>query len=219
MECSTLQEAAWHSIKDLPDRQRWKAFINRLCVLVFGEYLREDHLSLPLLPEFEKLSEYLEGAAIAINRKRLVLVPTEAWDVDEMRVMSEWVDVPSLAADYFVAARVDIERHLLQLYGFCTHARLIQKGERDERDRTISLSQYDLLDMSALFPSLKLCPDEQTKGAIEPLPPIDSLATKEIHDSISAIGFWATRRKVPEAQWKALLNNESTRKRILSLLP
>lgn len=71
--------------------------------------------------------------------------------------------------------------------------------------------------MSVLFAALKLCPEGETKGSIDPLPTLAEAAAQEIFDSIAAVGFWAARRKIPEDLWKALLDNESTRERIWAL--
>ncbi|PSO81051.1 MAG: hypothetical protein BRC41_15925 [Cyanobacteria bacterium QH_9_48_43] len=52
----------------------------------------------PALPSFW---EVVNGTAIALSGVRLVLIPSEAADLSELRVPQEWVDIPSWGGDYY----------------------------------------------------------------------------------------------------------------------
>ena len=45
--------------------------------------------------------EFVNGTAILLNERRVVLIPSEAIDNRELEVPQEWVDIPSWVADFY----------------------------------------------------------------------------------------------------------------------
>ena len=66
----------------------------------------------------ENLWEFVTGFALNLGKSRLVIIPSETIDTDEFSVPQEWVDIPELAADYYLAVQVNFEDRWLRVWGF-----------------------------------------------------------------------------------------------------
>jgi len=85
-------------------------------------------------------------------------------------VPQEWVDIPELAADYYLAVQVNPDSGGSG-FGDTTHLQLKSDGNYDPSDRTYCLDEDDLIDdLNILWVARQLCPQEPTKSAITALP-------------------------------------------------
>src|SRR3712207_1878837 len=112
------QERAWQQAQSQSNAiARYNTYLNRACLNTFiswlEDWLQEEPLPQPLIwPDEASLVSILEvvnGTAIQIGKTRLVLIPSETMDFEELCVPQEWVDIPCWAADYYLALQVDMD--------------------------------------------------------------------------------------------------------------
>ncbi|MEO1006795.1 MAG: DUF1822 family protein, partial [Cyanobacteria bacterium J06638_38] len=161
--------------------------------------------------------EVVNGTAIVIQGAKLVLIPTEASDLSELRVPQEWIDLPQWTADYYLGVQVNVDEGYLRIWGYTTHQKLKQEGVFSYGDRTYSLTDDQLItDINALWVARELCPDEVTQAAVEP---ITELAPAQVNSLIERLGSQSQllpRLAVPFATWGALIQNPDWCQRLAS---
>jgi hypothetical protein len=194
---------------------RWNAHLNQVCLESLLEWIRADHApdASSWLPERQMSTvwEFVNGGMITIGQTRLALIPTEAID-DEFVVPQEWVDIPSWVADYYLAVQVQIEPEAeeswVRVWGYATHADLKTNGRYDVDDRTYSLEPTHLTqDWSALWVTLRFCPDAVTRAAVAPLPELPTPQAENLIQRLSHATVTFPRLSIPFELWGALLES------------
>jgi Protein of unknown function (DUF1822) len=126
----------------------YNARLNQLCLTKVGAWLAQNEIShRPSFneTEFSTIWDVVTGCAIEIGKLRLILIPSENLDRDELRVPQEWLDLPNWAGDYYLGVQIDLESNLLNVWGFAAHQALKDRGRYSERDRTYSLDSDSLV--------------------------------------------------------------------------
>lgn len=158
-----LQEQAWTCSRTHSTRwAQWNSYINRICLQSVLPWLQTEINSQAtlLFQDWERIN----GSAIALGQKRLILVPDLSIDRSEIRVPQFWVDNANHAGDYYFAIQVDPDDAWIQIWGYTTHHQLKAIGEYDSRDRCYSLAMESLiLDINVFSVVQLLCPDEPTR--------------------------------------------------------
>lgn len=191
----TIQNQAWEQSKFFATpTSRYQAYLNYICLGAVLPWLREDYISQAKpWPSFAALPSFWElvnGFAIALNSTRFILISSETIDLSELRVPQEWVDVPSWAGDYYLAAQVEPDECWVRIWGYCTHEQIKCKGRYDASDRAYCLDENDIIkDLSVLWVTKQLCKDETTRAAIQQIQPntlgqIEPRRSGRIFDSI-----------------------------------
>ncbi len=199
--------------------RRWNAYLNQICLSTFLPWLREEynHSATPWSNASARVSiwEVVNGTAIVFGTTRMVLIPTEAIYLSELRVPQEWVDIPSWAADYYLAIQVNAEEGCIRISGYATHEKLKTKGSYDLGDRAYCLDEEELIpDLNILWVTRQLCPTEPTRSLVTPL---KSLTLKHAENLIHHLGnpsVTTPRLSVPFAIWGALLEHGGWRQRL-----
>ena len=154
--------------------------------------------------------EVVNGTLINIDGAKIVLIPSEAEDLSELRVPQEWIDIPEWTADYYLAVQVNVDSGYVRVWGYATHQQLKNDGNFSHGDRTYSLSDDRLItDIDVLWVSRELCPNEVTQAAVEP---IDNLADAQADNLIERLGSQGQllpRLAVPFTTWAALIRNKT----------
>ncbi|WP_254173194.1 DUF1822 family protein [Planktothrix pseudagardhii] len=201
------------------DAAYYRAYINRLCLNSLLPVLQdeaEQNQSPQVFPSAEFLPsiwEFINGMAINIGKSRLVIIPSEAMDTEEICVPQEWVDIPEWAGDYYLAVQVNLEDQWLRVWGFTTHRKLKSEGRYDPSDRTYSLDSEDLFEnLNTLWVSLKLCQEE--KAVIEPLPKLSTNQIERFLSELSKPSSYSPRLKIPFVQWGAFLASDNLREQL-----
>lgn len=196
---------------------RWNAILNSICLNTVLPWLTEYapqakvEFNSAALPSFWEL---VNGTAIGMNTTRLVLIPSETIDPSELRVPQEWVDIPSWAADYYLAVQVS-DQGWVRIWGYTTHQQLKVKGHCDPSDRTYSLDEEDLiLDLNVLWVARQLCPQEPTRGASTPLPALPLAQAENLLQRLGDPAISTPRLEVPFEFWGALLEHGGWRQRL-----
>jgi Protein of unknown function (DUF1822) len=197
---------------------RWQNYLNQVALAVFLPWLQaeEDATAKIQWQQAEQAAiwEVVNGTAIAIKNAKLVLIPSEADDLGELRVPQEWIDLPNWAANYYLAVQVNVDAGYVRVWGYATHQQLKQ-GSFNQSDRTYSLSDDELIgDLNALWVARALCPNEVTQAAIEPLPELAPTHADNLIESLGNPAQLLPRLAVSFATWGALLQNSSWFRRL-----
>jgi hypothetical protein len=193
---------------------RWQAYLNQLVVLTLLPWLREENDTAKV--SSKNAWELVNGTAIETDEFRLVLVPTMAMDLDELRVPQEWLDIPSWAADYYLAVEVNPDEAYIRVYGYTTHLKLKNEGIYDPLDRTYSLpAENTTADLNVLWLSRQLCPAEILKSSIAALPAPAVTQANNLVDRLGNPSLVLPRLEVPFTTWGALLENDSWRSALI----
>jgi hypothetical protein len=186
---------------------------NQLCLTKVDEWLTG--LEIDYTPSFTELEmhslwDVVNGCAIDIDKTRLILIPTNTLDRDEIRVPQEWVDLPNLHGDYYLAVQLDTDEKLLNIWGFTSHRTLKQRGEYNPLDRTYSLpSELLVADLDILWMAQELNLNEIV--ATPELPALSLDRALELLQQLSTPSPYSPRTKIEFAQWGSILNNPNLR--------
>jgi Protein of unknown function (DUF1822) len=202
---------------------RWRAYINQICVYAFSDWT--SHLdsiqaivwcSFPGTPAFW---EFVNGTVVLLEERRIVLIPSEAIDDSELEVPQEWVDIPSWAADYYLAVQVNASGDWVRFWGYTTYQNLKSKGNYDFIDRTYCLDARHLTkDFNAFWVNYQFCKQEPS---ILTKPTLSELSTATAENLLQRLTHNAVtfhRLAVPFTTWGALLENEQWRQQLYQRL-
>ncbi|NJM69836.1 MAG: DUF1822 family protein [Scytonema sp. RU_4_4] len=216
----TIQAQSWQQsqVYATPS-SRWCAYINQICLYAFLNWIStEDFPSANVWyssPGTSAFWEFVNGTAILLEGRRVVLIPSEAIDDSELEVPQEWVDIPSWAADYYLAVQVKPDGEWVRIWGYTTHEELKSLAHYDSVDRTYCIDARHLTkDLNAFSLSYQFCGGEEMKAAIAPLP---QLSTEQAENLVQRLGNSSVtfpRLAVPFTTWGALLENEQWRQRL-----
>ena len=196
---------------------RWQAYLDQLCLDIFLPWLKAEYApaAVATFPETSSPREIVAGCSLTLGNRRIVLIPTDTIDEDELRVPREWLDLPDWSADYYLAVRVDLDEGGLVIWGWATHAQLTSQGEYDDFDRTYSLSGDELsADTSVVWTAIELGVTEQTQVAVSPLPEVDEVQAQNLVRRLGNPELATPRLEVPFELWGALLESEDWRGQI-----
>ncbi|NMG07452.1 DUF1822 family protein [Brasilonema sp. UFV-L1] len=216
----TLQAQSWQQsqVYATPS-SRWCAYMNQICLYAFLDWISTEDFpqasvwyTFPGTPAFW---EFVNGTAILLDNRRVVLIPSEAIDDSELEVPQEWVDIPNWAADYYLAVQVKPDDEWVRIWAYTTHEELKSLAHYDSVDKTYCIDARHLTkDLNAFSLSYKFCGEEQMKTAIAPLP---QLSTQQAENLVQRLGNFSvtfSRLAVPFTTWGALLENEQWRQRL-----
>lgn len=202
------------------DVARWNAYVNYLCLNTFVSWIQEEPdlqdspLVWPHRNALPSIWEVVNGTAIGLGQTRLVLIPSETTDIDKLCVPKEWVDIPSWAAEYYLAVQMNLEGDdcWIRVWGFTTYQKL-RKGRYDSVKRTYSLERKDLIEsLNAMWVARELCPEE--KPVVEPLPTLSSNQAERLLEQLSQKTPYFPQLEVPFEEWGALLANDEWRQQL-----
>ncbi len=216
----TDREQAWRLSQNYSnDAARWNAYLNHLCLNVLIPWIQEESDS-PIPPKvwpsreaLPSIWEIVNGTVVTLGETRIALIPSEAIDRSEFGVLSEWVDLTSWAADYYLAVQVNPDDLWLQVWGFTTHSQLKSQGYYDRFDRSYTLEGDDLIEnLNALWVSLELCSNE--KAALAEIQSLSGKEAEDIVQELSQVSDRSPRLEVEFEKWAALLENHTYRQQL-----
>lgn len=188
---TTIQAQSWQQSQVYAtSSSRWCAYINHICLHAFLDWISTEDFpqasvwySFPGTPAFW---EFVNGIAILLEGRQVVLIPSEAIDDRELEVSQEWVDIPSWAADYYLAVQVKPDGEWIRIWGYTTHKELKSLAHYDSVDRTYCIdAQHLTKDLNAFSLSYQFCRGEEMKAAIAPLP---QLSTEQAENLVQQLG-------------------------------
>ncbi|MFN6497051.1 MAG: DUF1822 family protein [Nostoc sp. DedQUE01] len=216
----TIQAQSWQQSQIYAtSSSRWCAYINQICLHAFLDWISTEDFqrasvwySFPGTPAFW---EFVNGTAILLEGRRIVLIPSEAIDDGELEVPQEWVDILSWAADYYLAVQVKPDSEWIRIWGYTTHEELKSLAHYDSVDRTYCIdARHMTKDLNAFSLSYQFCQGEEMKAAIDLLPQLSTEQAENLVRRLGNASFRFSRLAVPFITWGALLENEQWRQRL-----
>ncbi|MHC5769636.1 MAG: DUF1822 family protein [Nostoc sp.] len=216
---TTQNQADLHSQAFSNASSRYQAYINQLCLGAILLWLQEDWTpqtkvwpTTTALPSFWEL---VNGIALTLDTTRLVLVPSEAIDLSELRVPQEWVDIPSWVGDYYLAVQVEPDEGYVKVWGYCSHEKLKTQGSYDASDRTYSLDATDIInDISVLAMARQLCPEEPTRSVIAEIPSLSPQQAENLIARLANPEILTPRQEIPFQLWGGLIQHGGWRQNL-----
>jgi hypothetical protein len=192
---------------------KYHARLNRLSLYALQSWIESqaDKFDRPieLFPSAEGLPwiwEITNGTALNIGNTRLVIIPSDFIDTEELIVPQEWVDVPSWAGNYYLAVQVDEENGRICLWGYISYDEVKKLGKFDDIYRNYHLDREDLHDD---FEVLWL--DCQINTAVqlqqEALPQVDDATAERLIAKIETPNIFSPRLDLKFDDLKNILND------------
>jgi Protein of unknown function (DUF1822) len=190
--------------------------LNQICLQQTQAWLTE--IGINSTPTFTpsqiaSIWDVVNGSALTIEKRRLILIPTDQLDRDELRVPQEWVDIPAWIGDYYLAVQIDLETQSMNIWGYTTHRTLRETGTYNAIDRTYSISsdflitELDILWMAQLL-------DLQEITTVPPLPNLALDRSQTLINQLSHPSPYSPRLDLDFHTWAAVLSNNNLRENL-----
>jgi hypothetical protein len=206
---------AWQQCETLPDSAgRWRTYLHRLAAAALETWIQEaGDEAAQLWPPSDpaEVWQLVDGLALTLGTRRIVVMLSETIDAATLQVPQEWVDIPDWAADYYLAAHVDVDEQRLVLWGYTTHAQVKTQGTYEASDRTYTLSDADLIqDFSVFWVAQQL--EQRQTARIAALPPLPTTQAEPWIEQLARAA--EPRLAIPFEQWGALLRDGHWRRQL-----
>jgi len=195
----------------------WNAYLNSLCLHIFLAWLKEDpdlRETVKLWLDDEQLPSVWEvvNGTMLIGDTKMVLIPSDKTNLQELRIPQEWVDIPNWAGNYYLAVQLNLEERWFGVWGYATHQQIREEAKYDSLDRTYSLDVEDLItDLNVMWVARELCP--ALKVEVKPLS-ISNTQVDKLLEQLSKQTFYSPRLDAPFEMWGALLAVDEYRQRL-----
>lgn len=201
------------------DNRRWMAYLNRISLKAFSSWLKEEQDTnakvFPNSAALPSIWEVTNGTGITFDDKKIVLIPSEALDISELRVPQEWVDIPTWSADYYAAVQVNLEEGYIRIWGYTSQVNLKNMGTYDANERTYCLDKEHLIsNLSIIWVSRQLCPEEVTKTETAPVRELSTVQADNLLNRLGNSQLINPRQEIPFTMWGALLEHGGWRQRL-----
>jgi len=215
------EKDAWRLFNQKPyshSAASWNAYLNSLSLHIFLAWLKEDpdlRETVNVWLDNEQLPsvwEVVNGTMLILGDTKLVLIPSDKSNSQELRIPQEWVDIPNWAGNYYLAIQLNLEEGWFGVWGYATHQQIRKEAKYDSLDQTYSLDVEDLVtDLNVMWVAREVCP--ALKVEVEPLPILDTQVDKLL-DKLSKFTFYSPRLDAPFEKWGALLAMDEYRERL-----
>jgi hypothetical protein len=208
--------AAWqHSRRQGNAWAQWNAYLNQICFEGCLHFLQADLQAESWAAVAgmnsrvaDRVWGLVNGSVIMIGDKRIAIVPSEVVDQSELEVPQEWIDLPSWAADYYLAVYLMPDMQTLHIAGYATHQQVKQQGQLNHDSRSYHLDMEVLTpDLNLLQLSLDRYSTAQTRAVIAPIATINETQAANLIQRLGSPTELLPRLEVPFATWAALLDN------------
>jgi Protein of unknown function (DUF1822) len=227
---SLAATTVWMSIedRDLPTiaernyanaTARNNAELNQICLQKTQAWLTE--IGVDSTPTFssaqmDSIWDVVTGCALTVGNRRLILIPSDKFDREELSVPQEWVDIPTWMGDYYVAVQIDLDDLTMNIWGYTSHRTLRETGTFDRIDRTYSISSDCLIgDLDILWMAQLL--DLQEITTVPPIPSLNSDRSTSAIDRLSQPSPYSPRLDLDFNTWAAILSNDDLREHLHQL--
>lgn len=195
---------------------QYHAQINQICLEQTQAWLTE--IGISSNPTFSpaqiaSIWDVVNGCALNIDNRRLILIPSDQLDRDELRVPQEWVDIPAWLGDYYLAVQIDLETNIMNIWGFISHRTLRETGTYNALDRTYSIdSDFLIADLDSL--SIAQLLELQEITTVHPLPSLALDQSQSLIGQLSQYSSYSPRLDIDFNTWAALLSNNNLREQL-----
>ncbi|BAU66817.1 hypothetical protein STA3757_42230 [Stanieria sp. NIES-3757] len=215
-----IKNEAWRNSQTAATpTSRWQVYLNQVALNTVLPWLREeqDHaVRVASQVSLASIWEVVNGTSLTVGDSKLVLIPSEADDLSELRVAQEWIDLPQWRGDYYLAVQVNLDDNYVRVWGYTTHQKLKTVGHYQASDRTYSLTEDDLItDLDVLFLAWELCPEEVTQLEVAALPAMSATQASNLIKRLGDVNILLPRMAIPFQFWAALIGQESWRRSLV----
>ncbi|MBE9013468.1 DUF1822 family protein [Pseudanabaenaceae cyanobacterium LEGE 13415] len=209
-----LNQAAWDN-RSSSSPAWWNTYLNQVCLQTVVPWL-ESEFETTVQTVFDRtLWQLVNGTALTLASHRLIVIPEKAIETSEFRVPQEWIDLPSFAGDYYLAAQVDPDDASILIWGYTTHEQLKTQGRYDANDRVYCLDAQSMIqDLTVLNVVRELAPQEVTRAAIAALTSISAIQAEQLIQRLATSTVLRPRLAIPFQLWGALLENSQWRQQL-----
>jgi Protein of unknown function (DUF1822) len=216
----------WISIKDrdltIVDHNysnataRNNAELNQICLQKTQAWLTE--IGIESTPTFspaqmDSMWDVVNGFALTVGNRRLIVVPSDKFDREELNVPQEWVDIPAWMGDYYLAVQIDLDERTMNIWGYTSHRTLRETGTFDRFEHTYSISSDFLIgDLDILWIAQML--DLQEITTVPPIPSLNSDRSTSAIDRLSQPSPYSPRLDLDFNTWAAILSNNDLREHL-----
>lgn len=217
---SAVKDSAWQQSRRLATpASQWQGYLNQLCLDTVMAWILEnwEAAAKPMVPAaaWPSFWELVTGSAVLLATQKIVLIPTEATDSDELRVPQEWIDIPTWRGGTYWGVQIEPDEGWLRVFGVASHQQLRQSGSYNWRDRTYALAEPDLIaDLSVLRVASQLSTEIATQADSEPLPALTTAQGRSLIQRLSSPELPQPRLAVPFPQWAALVAHGGWRQQL-----
>jgi hypothetical protein len=217
---ANLQASIWEQHQSTVSTwSKWNRYLNQVCLETCLLWLQAETIPTATAWSdhdcFPELWNVVNGSIITVGAIRFALIPTESIDQTSIDVPQEWVDIPGLVADYYLAVQVALESQELRIYGYTTHRQLKQDGAYDADDRTYCLDAEALnIDLNALWLSYTHQGIAQVREALTPITPLSNAQVDRWLEQLGNSTEAFRRLEIPFQAWAALIENPVWRTRL-----
>ncbi len=221
------REIAWQQSQSLATpNSRWQAYLNGLALGAVLPWLQEElaetqgRVVTPQPSDLLATWELVNGTPLGLKlrnqrQRRLVLVPDEAMDLEELAVPQEWLEITNWAADDFVAVQVNPDEGWVRLWGWASRSLLQEKAELDWSDRTYRLPQEALsADLGILTLALDLASTSAIATPLETPPVLDLANANSLIERLGNPAELRPRLAIPFERWAGLMAHSGYRQRL-----
>jgi hypothetical protein len=195
---------------------QYYAQLNQICLEQTQAWLTEIGVSSEptfTASQITSIWDVVNGCALTIDNRRLILIPSDQLDQDELRVPQEWVDIPAWIGDYYLAVQIDLETNILNIWGFISHRILREFGTYNALDRTYSIdSDFLISDLDSL--SIAQLLELQEITTVPPLPSLALDQSQSLIGQLSQHSSYSPRLDIDFNTWAALLSNNNLREQL-----
>ncbi|NEP62517.1 MAG: DUF1822 family protein [Symploca sp. SIO2G7] len=207
--------AQWHHSQSIRDPAvRWRLYLHQLSLSALMSWFQEE-FEQPVCPwphgaPFD-IWHVVDGLPLTLGNRRIVVMLSETVEAADIQIPQEWVDLAGWAADYYIAAYVDVDDERLVLWGYTTHDYLKTRAIYDAANRTYCLKDRDMVqDFSAFWVTQQL--DQPVEIAPKSFPTPATIEAESLVQML--VDVPEPRLAVSFSQWAALLSCDQWRQRL-----
>jgi Protein of unknown function (DUF1822) len=195
---------------------RNNAELNQICLQKTQAWLSE--IGIESTPTFspaqmDSIWDVVTGCALTVGNRRLILIPSDKFDREELSVPQEWVDIPTWMGDYYLAVQIDLDDLTMNIWGYTSHRTLRETGTFDRIDRTYSIPSDCLIgDLDILWMAQLL--DLQEITTVPPIPSLNRDRSTSAIDRLSQPSPYSPRLDLDFNTWAAILSNNDLREHL-----
>ncbi|MEG3440295.1 DUF1822 family protein [Pannus brasiliensis CCIBt3594] len=212
-----IERQAREFSESFPSSVRPRLYLNSLARSILLAYFQAEFPNASAEPDGETFwCLGINGSAITLGDRRAIIVPSEAFDIEELEICREWVDIPELAGDYYLAVQLDMEEKLARVWGYTTRQKLQELGAYNQRVRCYSLRRDEVTeDIDSLSLIRHYYPNESTRGEVASLPKLSLDRLTELFDILGNPELTFPRRAVSFEEWGAIIANRNWREMLI----
>jgi Protein of unknown function (DUF1822) len=195
---------------------RNNAELNQICLQKTQAWLTE--IGIESTPTFspaqmDSIWDVVNGFALTVGNRRLIIIPSDKLDREELSVPQEWVDIPTWMGDYYLAVQIDLDDLTMNIWGYTSHRTLRETGTFDRIDRTYSISSDFLIgDLDILWMAQLL--DLQEITTVPTIPSLNADRSTSAIDRLSQPSPYSPRLDLDFNTWAAILSNHDLREHL-----